>query len=328
MNWQLIGHEWAVQILKEHVLQGSQRHAYLFTGPENIGRRSLALRFAQALNCQKKNDLGEPCLSCDSCERIGRMVHPDLSIVQADQPGGIIKVNQIRDLQRGLALAPYDAEYRIALLSRFEEANQHAANALLKTLEEPPPQVVILITAESAERLLPTIVSRCEMVRLRPVPIPDIEAGLRSMRNIPVEKAHLLAHVCGGRPGYAIQLYEDPDLMSNRLNWLQDLQTILSANRVDRFTFAESMTKDNHKLRQILKVWLSFWRDVMLTRGNSSLQLTNIDQRESINEAAAKIELSKAREIVSSLEKMFTLLSRNVNPRLVLEVFMLDLPYI
>jgi DNA polymerase-3 subunit delta' len=328
MNWQLLGHEWAIEILQQHVAQGTQRHAYLFTGPESVGRRSLALRFAQALNCPQRSDSGEPCLTCKTCEQIGMMMHPDLSVVHSDNVGGMIKVDQIRGLQHGLALSPYDAEYRIALLIRFEEANQYAANALLKTLEGPPPQVVMMLTAESAERLLPTIVSRCELIRLRPLPIPELDAGLQSMLNYPAEEAHLLAHISGGRPGYAIRLHEEPDLMSLRNAWLDDLLVILSANRVDRFTYAEKITKDTQNLREILKVWLSFWRDVMLSIGNSSIQITNIDLQDSVSVLAGKLELNKARDIVTSLERMFELLSRNVNSRLAVEVFLLELPYI
>lgn len=328
MNWQMIGHEWAVKILQQHAAQGTMRHAYLVTGPESVGRRTLALRFAEALNCPKRSESGEPCLSCSTCEKIGRMQHPDLSVVQADTSGGVIKVDQIRELQRGLSLAPYDAEFRVALLLQFEQANQFAANALLKTLEEPPPQVVMLITAESAEKLLPTIVSRCELIRLRPQPVGVIETGLQSMFQLPADEANLLAHLSGGRPGYAVQLHEDPTMMSSRSNWLDEMQSLLSAKRVDRFTYAERQSRDIETLREVLKVWLSYWRDVMLTIGNPSMKVSNIDRQDSIRNLASKIDLFKAQNIINSLERQFDLLSRNINPRLAIEVFLLNLPYI
>jgi DNA polymerase-3 subunit delta' len=178
MNWNLIGHEWAVQMLKQHILQGAHRQAYLFTGPENVGRGTLALRFAQALNCPELNELGESCYECQTCNRLGRFVHPDLSIVEAERKGGQLKVDQIRNLQHGLSLAPYDAKYRIAILRNFEEANRQAANALLKTLEEPPQKVILILTAASSDSLLPTIVSRCEVIRLRPVSSAILIEGL------------------------------------------------------------------------------------------------------------------------------------------------------
>ena len=98
MNWNMIGHEWAVQLLKQHVIQHTYRHAYLITGPESVGRRTLAIRFAQALNCPQPLESGEPCYTCPTCDRIDRMVHPDLTVIQAEKVGGQLKIDQIRVL--------------------------------------------------------------------------------------------------------------------------------------------------------------------------------------------------------------------------------------
>jgi DNA polymerase-3 subunit delta' len=328
MNWNIIGHEWAVKLLKQQIVQNKYRHAYLITGPESVGRRTLALRFAQALNCPQPLESGEPCFTCSTCEKIEDLVHPDLTVTQAEIAGGQLKVDQIRELQHGLALAPYEAKFRIALILRFEEANPHAANALLKTLEEPPSQVIMILTAESAEKLMPTIVSRCEVLRLRPLANPDVNNGIQSVWKIPPEQANLLAHVSGGRPGYAFRLYQEPDLLAIRNASLDDLQDLLSSNRVERFEYAESMAKNPETFRETLKVWLSFWRDVMLRASTSSAQITNIDRAESIDKLAHQLESNTAHNLVASLERIFDQLDHNVNPRLALEVFMLDLPYL
>jgi len=327
MNWKMIGHEWAVQLLKRHIVQQSHRQAYLITGPESVGRRTLALHFAQALNCPQPLESGDPCFTCSTCLQIEAMVHPDLTVTQAETVGAQLKVDQIRELQHGLALAPYDAKYRIALILRFEDANPHAANALLKTLEEPPSQVVIILTAESAERLMPTIVSRCEVIRLRPLSIPVVDRGIQSIWNVPPDQANLLAHLSGGRPGYAFRLFQDPDQLSLRKTYLEDLQKLLSENRVERFEYAETMAKNNDTFRETLKVWLSFWRDVMLRASYPSAQITNIDRLETIDELANELELNKAHEIVVSMERIFDQLDHNTNPRLAVEIFMLDLPF-
>lgn len=327
MNWKMIGHEWAVQLLKRHIVQQSHRQAYLITGPESVGRRTLALHFAQALNCPQPLESGDPCFTCSTCLQIEAMVHPDLTVTQAETVGAQLKVDQIRELQHGLALAPYDAKYRIALILRFEDANPHAANALLKTLEEPPSQVTIILTAESAERLMPTIVSRCEVIRLRPLSIPVVDRGIQSIWNVPPDQANLLAHLSGGRPGYAFRLFQDPDQLSLRKTYLEDLQKLLSENRVERFEYAETMAKNNDTFRETLKVWLSFWRDVMLRASYPSAQITNIDRSETIDELANELELNKAHEIVVSMERIFDQLDHNANPRLAVEIFMLDLPF-
>src|SRR5512145_2723330 len=99
MNWDMLGHEWAVNLLREHIAQDRLRHAYLFLGPEGIGRRTLALRLAQAVNCTNPPEPGEPCRACRTCEQIERMQHPDLAVVKAEGKGGTIKVDQVRELQ-------------------------------------------------------------------------------------------------------------------------------------------------------------------------------------------------------------------------------------
>ena len=164
MNWGMLGHEWAVDLLRQHVAQGRARHAYLFTGPQGVGRRTLALRLAQALNCQAPPAPGDPCGTCSSCVHLQAMQHPDLAVVRAEQEGGTLKVDQVRELQHALALSPYEARFRVALLLRFEEAHISAANALLKTLEEPAPQVVLMLTATSPESLSTV----CALITLKP----------------------------------------------------------------------------------------------------------------------------------------------------------------
>ena len=184
MNWEMIGHEWAIQLLSRHIANKSVRHAYLFTGAQGSGRRTLAIRFSQALNCTNPPQTGVPCLTCRTCQQIERGQHPDLMIIKAEQRGGQILIEQIRDVQHFLALSPYSAKYRIAHFLNFEDANQHAANALLKTLEEPPDQVVLMLTSESTELLLPTIVSRCEPIALHPVSLQIIQADLQKRFNL------------------------------------------------------------------------------------------------------------------------------------------------
>ncbi len=140
------------------------------------------------------------------------MQYTDLAVVQAEKEGGTLKVEQVRSLRQTLSLKPYQGKYRVSLLLRFQEANANSANALLKTLEEAPDHDVLILTADSAEQLLPTIVSRCETLRLRPLPVEAVEASLKA-RGTDEETSRLLAHISGGRPGYALRLMEDKDAL-------------------------------------------------------------------------------------------------------------------
>jgi len=119
-NWNLLGHEWAVDMLKQHISRDALRHAYLFSGPPGLGRRTLAIRLAQALNCTQPLTPGQPCSTCRDCRQIESMTHPDLSVVQAETEGGTLKVDQIREVRRVLTLKPYQSKYRVALFLRFE----------------------------------------------------------------------------------------------------------------------------------------------------------------------------------------------------------------
>ncbi len=324
-NWGLVGHEWAVAMLRRHVARQAVRHAYLFAGPPGVGRRSLALRFAQALNCPHVSADGLPCGTCHDCQQIEREQHPDLMLVQAETQGGVLRVDQVREARRMLTLKPYQSAYRIVLFLRFQEANDSAANALLKTLEEAPPYAVLILIADSPEQLLPTIVSRCEVLRLRPLPIERVESFLRA-HGLREEQARLLAHLSGGRPGYALALAEDPARQSFREQTLSDLQMLLTATRIEKFAYAERISQDKDALRETLQVWLTYWRDVLLRAAGASTSLTNVDRAEEVDRLAEQVGLLQARGVVSALEQALRWLEGNVNARLLIEVLLLDWP--
>ena len=326
-NWDLIGHEWAVDMLKKHVVNGTTRHAYLFAGPPGLGRRTLALRFAQALNCQTPAAAGIPCGQCRDCRQIEGLQYADLTVVRSEAEGGTLKVDQIREARRTLTLKPYQAKYRVALFLRFQEANDNAANALLKTLEEAPSYAVMILTADNPEQLLPTIVSRCEVLRLRPLRVEDVQSELEA-RGWETGQARLIAHVSGGRFGYALSLLKDEALLGRREERLNDLQNLISASRVEKFAYAEKLAKDKESMRQAILIWLSYWRDVMLRTAQAETPLINVDRNMEIEDLAGRLNLSIARRVVSGLEDMLEKMERNVNLRLLAEVLLLDLPKI
>jgi len=330
-NWNMLGHEWAVDMLHQQVAHGEARHAYLFCGPPGLGRRTLALRLAQALNCTKTSAPGIPCGVCRDCKQIEEMRHPDMNVIQAvDEDGaskenGTLKVDQVRAVQHSLSLRPYQAKYRVALFLRFQEANDNAANALLKTLEEAPAHAILLLTADTPEQLLPTIISRCEVLRLRALPISAIESDLLD-RGVDEERARLLAHISGGRPGYARRLVDDMTLLEKREERLNDLQTLLPAPRVEKFSYAEKLAKDKEVMRQTIVIWLSYWRDVMLRVAGAESPLINVDRNMEIEFLAGRLDLSTARKVVSELESALEKMDKNVNSRLLAEVLLLDWP--
>ena len=324
-HWNLIGNEWAVEMLRQQIIHGTTRHAYLFAGPSGVGRRTLALRLAEALNCTQPIEPGIPCGQCRDCKQIEAMGHPDLTIVQADSEGGTLKVDQVREARRTLTLKPYQSKYRVTIFLRFQEANDNAANALLKILEEAPSYVVLVLTADYPEQLLSTIVSRCEVLRLRPLSLETVESHL-TQHGADSEQARLIAHISGGRLGYALRLMQDPSALEFRNEKLNEAQSFTTASRVDKFAYAEKLVKDKDALRNVLLLWLSYWRDVLLRTGGSSVPLANIDRTQEIKSLAEHVSMSEVRRVVSKLENSLSQLDSNVNARLLAEVILLDWP--
>jgi len=324
-NWNLIGHEWAVDMLKKHVANGTTRHAYLFSGPPSLGRRTLALRFAQALNCQTPISAGVPCGECRDCKQIAAMQHADLTIIQAEAEGGTLKVDQIREARRTLTLKPYMAKYRVSIFLRFQEANDSASNALLKTLEEAPSYAVLILTADNPEQLLPTIISRCEVLRLRPLAVEEVQSALEN-RGLEKDRARLIAHISGGRFGYALRLTENDSVLEKREERLNELLTLLPASRVEKFAYADKLSRDKDAMRQTILFWLSYWRDVMLRTAQAETPLVNVDRNLEIEDLASQMDLSSARLVVSGLENVLEKMDRNVNSRMLAEVLLLDMP--
>jgi DNA polymerase-3 subunit delta' len=331
MGWDLIGHTWAAELLQQQIAADRMRHAYLFTGPPGVGRRTMALNFAQAINCPSPTSPGVPCGVCRTCLQISRMQHADLTITQSEAEGDSLKVDQIRDLQHSLSLAPYESAFRVALLIRFNEATDGAQNAFLKTLEEPNERVVLLVSADEPENLLPTIASRCELLRLRPLPFDELEHALIEKKKIEPQKARLIAHIAGGRPGYAIRLADDESLLATRQEWLGDLLSLVNAPRRDRLAFSESKSRGRERsetrqaLREGLAHWLSFWRDVLLLVTDSNTELANLDFMDQINSLAAKTDKKTAAGVVAHLEHAFARLP-NANLQLLLDSLLLECP--
>jgi len=318
--WTTIGHAWAVSHLRVAVESERLSHTYLITGPERVGKAHLALEFAAALGCTGPD---RPCGECAHCRRVQSHSHPDLHYVEPD--GARLKIEQIRDLQRELSLSPYESAWRVAIVDGFETATVEAANALLKTLEEPPSRVILILIATDADLLLPTIVSRCQVLALRCVPAQEIEAALRQRYPLDVEQAALIARTCEGRPGWAISAVADSSLMEDRRERIDLLHELLSASRGRRIITAESLAK-KQDLREMLTVWQSWWRDVILVQAGCEDLLVNGDVAEAVRVMARETGLASSQRALVETQKVMRQLDRNVNARLALEAPLLTWP--
>ncbi|GAB4442052.1 MAG: DNA polymerase III subunit delta' [Anaerolineae bacterium] len=322
-HWPVIGHGWAIEQLRRSLAHGRVRHAYLITGPASVGKTTLARAFAQALNCVGDRP---PCGVCRPCRLIGQDVHPDVPVVQAEREGGALKIDQVRELQQSLALRPVEGRFRVPILLRFHEATPAAQDALLKTLEEPPPHVVMILTADRADALLPTITSRCQLLLLRALSFDETYRGLQEAFGVPPEAADRLARLSGGRIGWAVRAAQDPTLLEARAAALDQLEAILRADRVARFRYAAEVAKQPAALRDMLTLWQTYWRDVVLLASGSSVSLVNIDRLPALQAVAAHAGPERAADGLEAVSGALERLAQNANTRLTVEVLMLDLP--
>ncbi len=329
----LVGHDWAVQLLTSAIANERIGHAYLITGAEQIGKTTLARIFAQALNCEAPSQ-ERPCNQCRTCHLIATDHHPDVRFIQpqiSERGKHSIKIDQIRLLQQELNLSPYEARTRLAILKRFDTANINAANAFLKTLEEPPSKVVLLLTANDADSLLPTIASRCRTIGLRPLSSALIEESLMIQWGIGADEAQLLSHLAAGRLGWAVQASHNNTILAERQNQLAHLRNTLESNRVRRFALAGKLTGKPESLPALLRTWLSWWHDLALLafHGDSfvpAVPISNIDQKHQLAEYAHEWNREWILSGFKQTGQAIWQLERNGNVRLVLENLFLSYP--
>jgi DNA polymerase-3 subunit delta' len=332
MAWEIVGHEWAVTLLRRSLATGRIAHAYLFSGPPQVGKTTLARLLAQALNCSDSNP---PCGNCPSCLKITRGIHPDVQLVVGEGARESIKIEQVRALKREAVLAPYESRYRVFILRHVDRASVEAANSLLKLLEEPPAHAVIVLTAVDIEALPATIVSRCQRLDLRPAAQSAVESALRH-RGMPRDHAQLLARLSGGRVGWAVSASQDKASLSRRKQDLDTLIELLSSDRIERMEFADSVAaaakagREPVSSRRRLELWTGWWRDLLLVQAASDRRtaegVVNVDRLAELFALSGQVTRSQALAALQALQAAADQLEANVNARLAWEGLLLQLP--
>jgi DNA polymerase-3 subunit delta' len=327
--WQVIGQDKILSLLDCNLKSDTTAHAYLLVGPRHVGKGTLAINLAQALNCGGPE---LPCGQCPSCQRILEGKHADVTSIDLDSRTEI-GIDDIRALQRLANLPPYEGKCKVFIIDDAEYLSTEAANSLLKILEEPPQRVVWLLLAAEEEHLLPTIISRCQRLELKPLASERIQEMLVNVHAVDADKAKLLSRLCHGCIGWAMSALANGDILeqrSQRIDRLGSLLTSRSRSLEQRFAYARELASQFSQNRragaEIIDIWLDWWRDLMLTKAGCREAIINVDYGTALEEQARELSLGEIEVFIASLCRLQEEISKNVNPRLALERLMLNLP--
>lgn len=300
----IIGHRHILDFLNKSVSNNRLAHAYLFTGPTNLGKKTVALEFMRMLNGSE----------------IDQSIHPDILMIEpgiSDKEGKKremeIGIEEIRKVQHQLSLFPYQSPYKIAMIDQAERMTAEASNCLLKTLEEPTNHSLLVLIAANSNSLLPTIISRCQLIKFLPVSEKEIEKGIKIDKQI--------IRLANGRPGLIMRYSKNPELLEEKKKIISKLEKLIKSGLNERYQYAEELSKDASQAKNILNHWLFWFRDLILLKSDCP-DLAIYPESAKYH---SSYSLSRLINVIKSIKRTNELLSNSsINSKLALEVLMLE----
>lgn len=317
----IVGQEKIIENLRRTLSTDQLGHAYLFEGMEGLGQIEIVRELATSIVCT--SSVNKPCGVCNSCIKAKSSNHPDIKIIENE---GTIKVEEIRELIKDIQLKPYEGTRKVYIVFNADKMNMQAQNALLKTLEEPPHYATLILLTSKNDSLLSTIVSRCQVLKLRPVSLDKIESYLVNEKGVGIEKAQTLAAFSGGIVGSAVELLDNPTFNEKREGVIKlcgELFSLKLLNTLNQISFFEEQKSG---IEEIFDIMISWYRDLLVFKETGSMDLIiNRDKREEIGEFSRRIDIGKIRDIISIIEKAKNNLKSNVQFHLNIEVMLLNI---
>lgn len=315
-------------MLKEHFRKAIENHkvshAYILTGEAGMGRKSIANAFAMTLLCEKGGS--EPCMVCHSCKQVLAGSHPDLIYVTHAKPNSI-GVDDIREqINDTIMIRPYSSYYKIYIVDEAEKMTVQAQNALLKTIEEPPSYAVVILITTNQEAFLPTILSRCVQLKLKPLRDFTIKSYLTEHLNVPERDAELCAAFARGNLGKAIHLSTSAEFKELYLEVMRLIRSVETMDISELLGNIRSMKEQNYDIGEILDLLQLWYRDVLMYKVAKDMNLLIFkDEYRRINETGQKVDYAGLENILNAIETARVRLEANVNMELVMELLLLTM---
>jgi DNA polymerase-3 subunit delta' len=337
MNWQIIGHKNILNYLENSIINGRLAHAYLFYGPENVGKKETAIRFIQAVLCdENKKDANKnlgsiPCGVCDSCVEVRKKKYSDFIWIEKEQGSKNISIDQIRELKEKLSVKSFFKSYKIAVIAGSEDLSISAANGLLKILEEPSGKTLIILIAKRINNLPKTIASRSQKILFSTVSKKEIYNFLINEKKIDREMAWNITTLSAGKPGVAIQYIKDNSLWQKYIEDINIFFKLLPAKNHEKLKFAEAflskqktMVEQSEAILPLIDFWQTIFRDLLLSKLDLSSIIINNRIKSEIDRLKIYFKADKLARINKDLETAKIQLKKNANPKLVLENLLLN----
>lgn len=317
----IIGHEKIIENLKNAIDKDQISHSYLFEGEESIGKKMVALSFAKTLLC-KKGGL-EPCNSCNSCLKFDNLNHPDFKLIEPEK-NRILK-ETIDNLIKSMSIAPLESKRKIVIIDNSHEMGLEAQNGLLKTLEEPPSYINIILITSSSNNLIPTIISRCQVVKFYPVENKKIEELLKLNYNKTLEEANFIAHFTQGSVGRSIILSKSEDFFSKREETLKIIDNIVNGDKLTIFNSIDFFLQNKDSIEEILDIILYWFRDLLIYKevGKSALIINRDKISLLFNQSF--LNTNKINDIIEKTIETKEDIKRNINYQLSIETMLLNM---
>jgi len=308
------GQDSAVNFLKRAVESDRAAHAYIFTGPAGVGKSLTAVNFAKLLNCSSKS--GEkPCDECSSCRKIGASNHPDVFLLKPEKEGSSIGIGRVREVIKNIGLKPYEAKKKVYIIDGAASLTEEAQNALLKTLEEPPSDSVIIFIVESIGDLFPTIESRSQILKFYPLKVDDISLVLRKVYKLDADRALFLSRLANGSTGLALKLNEE--------KFFERRSAVLKGLVDGSFFDSDFEGLTRPIVRSYLDMMLTWYRDILIAKaaaGHCGLLLVNADKSDIIEKEAVSLDFRILDDIIRQIMLTESFLEQNVNLKLAMSV--------